>query len=111
MIVLRPTLLPDPVEPATSRCGILDSEVTKTSPSCVRPIAIVSGSFGRRKLSCSSSGRSAISSRRRFGTSIPTVGRPGIRSIRTLSASSASARSSQSDVIRASLIPALGRNS
>lgn len=55
--------------------------------------------------------RNTIVSRRRLGTSIPTVGRPGIRSIRTFSASNESASSSASPVIRLILMPALGRNS
>src|SRR5436305_118951 len=46
-----------------------------------------------------------------FGTSMPTVDLPGIRSIRTDSASSPRQRSSPRPVMRAYLIPGSGLNS
>ena len=55
--------------------------------------------------------RRAIVSRRAFGTSIPTVDLPGMRSIKIDSARKARQRSSASPVMRLYLIPASGLNS
>jgi hypothetical protein len=55
--------------------------------------------------------RRLITSRRVFGTSMPTVGLPGMRSIRIDSACRPRHRSSVSVVMRLYLMPASGLNS
>ena len=76
------TLLPDPVDPAISKCGIASSEAT-----LMRPLMSLPSGMVRCECDCENSSDSsiclrAISSRRVLGTSTPTVGLPGMRSIR-----------------------------
>ena len=83
IIELIITLLPDPVDPAISRCGMASSAAIRIRPLISFPSGIVIRDDDDTNSSLSSICRSAITSRRVFGTSIPTVGFPGIRSIRT----------------------------
>ena len=82
--------LPEPVEPATSRCGIFARFHEMYSPSMSLPSAITSGWWSRRvDGSVSTSARRTIS-RSVLGTSMPTADLPGIgASIRTLSVATA----------------------
>ena len=50
-MVLRETLLPEPVEPATRRCGIFVRSATKGSPAMVFPRERVSRFFESAKTS------------------------------------------------------------
>jgi len=75
------------------------------------PIAIVSFDFDPRNSCDSMFSRSQIISRSRFGTCMPTVLLPGMRSTRMLSARSAKQRSSVSPMMRLYLMPASGLNS
>src|SRR5712672_2527513 len=78
---LMKTLLPVPVEPAISRCGMLAKSVTRIRPCKSRPIASVN-LLAEPTNSCASMiSRSAIVCRFTFGTSMPIVDFPGIRSI------------------------------
>ena len=72
---------------------------------------MVSGEDDEAKASVSTMSRSVISSRRRFGTSMPTVDEPLMRSMRIDSAFSASARSSPRLTTLAYFTPADGLNS
>ena len=89
------TLLPDPVEPAISKCGIVSSAAT-----LMRPLMSLPKRDGqlRRRLRGTrpipESARRLITSRLVFGTSMPTVGLPGMRSISTDSACKPRHRSS-----------------
>ena len=84
---------------------------TTGSPCTSIPSAIVRRDGERRNLSLSTTSRSAMMSRLRFGTSIPIAARPGMRSIRTFSAARASARSFSRDATCETLTPADGLNS
>ena len=75
------TDLPEPVEPAMSRWGIVARSLTNGSPWMVLPSASVSFELDRRYTSDSSSSRSEITSRLGFGIWMPTVDLPGMRSI------------------------------
>ncbi len=108
---LRPTDLPAPVAPATSKCGIFARSVTKASPWISLPRASVSIDVDAVKVSVSMMSRSVMSSRLRFGTSMPTVDEPEMRSMRIDSAFSANARSSPRLTTFAYLTPAEGLNS
>ena len=108
---LIPTLFPAPVVPATRRCGIRTRSATTGSPWTSRPSAIVRSDGDFRKRSLSMTSRSAMTSRFRFGTSMPTAARPGILSIRTFSAARARARSFSRFETCATFTPAEGLNS
>src|SRR6266481_4223308 len=97
---LMNTLLPVPVEPAINKCGMAARSVIRMRPCKSRPIASVNllGEFTNSGASRIS--RSAIVCRLRFGTSIPIVDFPGMRSIRIDSACSARHKSSVSPVMR-----------
>ena len=81
------------------------------SPCTSIPSAIVRSDGERRNFSLSTTSRSAMMSRLRFGTSMPIAARPGMRSIRTFSAARASARSFSSEATCDTLTPADGLNS
>ncbi len=88
------TLLPVPVEPAISKCGMAARSVTRMRPCRSRPMASVSllGEF--RNSGDSMISRSAMVWRLMLGTSMPMVDFPGMRSIKIDSAWSARQRSS-----------------
>ena len=111
MSVFNITLFPDPVEPAISRCGIVSSGDTLMRPLASFPSGIVSRDADLVNSSDSRICRRLISSRRVFGTSMPTVGFPGMRSMMIDSACSPRQRSSVSPVMRLYLMPASGLNS
>src|SRR5437867_3833763 len=112
MRALIATLLPDPVVPAISRWGIPRRSSTMGSPWMSLPRASVrrDGDDWKRSDSTTSR-REMISPPPGFGTSMPTLERPGSRSMRIDSADSESARSSESPMTWLTLIPAAGRNS
>ncbi len=105
------TLLPLPVEPAINRWGMLSSRVTFIRPLMSLPSAMVSFDSDFTNSSLSRIWRRLITSLRVFGTSMPTVGLPGIRSIRMDSACRPRHRSSVRFVMRLYLMPASGLNS
>ena len=105
------TLLPDPVDPAINRCGIDSSAATLIRPLMSLPSATVSGEAELRNSSDSRIWRRLMISRLEFGTSMPTVGLPGMRSIRIDSACKPRHRSSVSVVMRVYFTPASGLNS
>ena len=111
IIVFSMTLLPDPVEPAISRCGMDSSAATLMRPLMSLPSEIVIGDCELRNSSDSRIWRRLMTSRLLFGTSMPTVGLPGMRSMRTDSTSRPRQRSSVSVVMRLYLMPASGLNS
>jgi len=107
-----PTLLPEPVVPAMSRCGIARRSSTTGSPWMSLPRASVRSEREPWKRSDSTTSRTAmISPPPGFGTSMPTLALPGSRSTRIDSADNARARSSESPITWLTLIPAAGRNS
>ena len=108
---LRNTLLPVPVDPAISRWGISARLVTRRRPLTSLPMARFNLAVELEKSGDSITSRSAIVSRLRLGTSIPTVDFPGMRSMSIDSACNARHRSSVSPVMREYLIPASGLNS
>ena len=110
MIALTQTLLPEPVAPAMSRCGIFDRSALEGCPATSWPSA--KASFERLATSpwmrLASTSFRVTRSNAEFGISTPTYGSPGIgASIRMLRAASASARLSDSPSIRLSLMPGL----
>src|SRR5258707_4695786 len=86
---LMNTLLPVPVEPAMSKCGMAARSVTRMRPCRSRPMASVNllGEF--RNSGASMISRSAMVCRLILGTSMPMVDLPGMRSIKMDSACSA----------------------
>ena len=105
------TDLPDPVDPAISTCGIVSSVATLIRPLMSLPIEIVMKEGEDSNSSDSRIARRLMSSRFVFGTSMPIVGLPGMRSIRIDSACSPRHKSSVSVVTLLYLIPASGLNS
>ena len=111
-MVLRPTLLPLPVEPAMSRCGIAARSETTGLPVVSLPRA-----RGSRLLASTNSAETRISRRYTvavsgFGTSTATVPRPGIGPMmRTAATFMARARSSERFTTWLTLTPAAGSNS
>ena len=109
---LSATLLPAPVAPAMSRCGIATRSATMGWPAVPFPIETVSGDGERW-----SSGLARISPRctrpgRSLGSSTPIAAFPGIgASRRTLLAASASAMSFCRLVIRCTFTPGAGWSS
>src|SRR5580693_1310343 len=105
------TLFPAPVEPAISKCGMDSSAATLMRPLMSLPRQMDMREFESPNSSDSKICRRLINSRRELGTSIPTVGLPGMRSIRIDSACSPRHKSSESVVMRLYLMPASGLNS
>ena len=82
--------LPEPVDPATNRCGIFARFHEMYSPSMSLPNAITSGWWSARVDGSVSTSASRTISLSTFGTSTPTADLPGIgASIRTLSVATA----------------------
>ena len=112
IILFKATLLPDPVAPATSRCGIFVMSVTIGLPEISFPSA--NGSLDFNALNCSDAIISLrnTSSLNWFGTSIPSVDLPcSGATMRTLPDFNASARSSDRFTILDSFTPGAGSNS
>ena len=98
--------LPEPVEPATSRCGILARSAVTKSPSMSLPRPMSMGLCLLAVLGSVRTSASRTSSRSRLGTSIPTADLPGIgASSRTLSVATAYAMLRCSAVIFSTLTP------
>ena len=95
MTALTITLLPEPVAPAMSRCGILARSTAWALPATSRPRANVSVEPDALKSTSSRIRRRATTLKSLFGISMPTALLPGIgASIRSDRAASAIARSS-----------------
>ena len=95
MSALTMTLLPEPVAPAMSRCGIFARSTAWALPATSRPSANVSVEPDALKSTSSRIRRRATMLKSLFGISIPTALLPGIgASIRRVRAASAIARSS-----------------
>ncbi len=108
-IALSPTDFPEPVEPATRRCGI----VTKSSMTGLPIISLPSTRGSMLTFwvndSCIKISRNKTCSRSSLAISKPTTLRPGIGAmIRMLNALSASARSSSSAMILLILVSMSG---
>ena len=101
---LTQTLLPEPVAPATRRCGILARLAAIEAPETSRPRAKVRGLVAASMFVSSTSGRKPTTSLTAFGISMPTTSLPGIgASIRIERADRAIARSSARASIRETL--------
>nr|BFF00161.1 hypothetical protein GCM10020241_18360 [Streptoalloteichus tenebrarius] len=82
--------LPEPVEPATSRCGIFARFAVTKCPSMSLPSPITSGWVSDTACSERSTSPSRTISRSELGTSMPTADLPGMgASSRTLSVAAA----------------------
>ncbi len=110
-MALMATDLPEPVEPAISTCGIEARSAVTMRPLMSLPMASVRRAFDLAKVSDSSTSRRWMVSRSWFGTWMPTVLLPAMRSIRMLSARIARHRSSARPVTREYFTPASGLNS
>ena len=114
MMESRQTVLPLPVAPAMSRCGIFVRSPATDSPPAPLPRATASFDlaciFWNDVLSMTL--LNATEPNAEFGTSIPTMDLPGIgASMRMLGAASASARSLPSAVMRSTRILVLDTSS
>ena len=105
------TDLPEPVEPAISRCGIVSSAATRIRPLMSLPMDMVRRDGDSSNSGDSRTARRLMTSRFVLGTSMPMVGLPGMRSIRIDSACRPRQRSSVRVVIRLYFTPASGLNS
>ncbi|PWB70067.1 MAG: hypothetical protein C3F15_14260 [Holophagae bacterium] len=94
IIAFRPTDLPEPVKPPISRCGIRARSAKNGLPRMSTPRLRVSSDWACWNSGASSRVRRRMTSGSGLGTSMPTVARPGMRSMRTDSVRRASARSS-----------------
>ena len=94
MIALIPTDFPVPVAPAMSRCGILARSAMTGRPSRSRPSVTGSSRSSPDQRSSSRSSRRSTTRDLGFGTSTPTMSRPGIRATRIERALILRARSS-----------------
>ena len=110
-MALTPTDLPEPVVPATSRCGMRARSVNTGAPAMSRPSTSGSVASVVRNASNSSSSRRFTVSRRAFGSSMPMALRPGTTAARTAAAPIERAMSSASPITRADLTPRAGSNS
>jgi len=112
IIALSATLLPEPVVPAISKCGILVKSAITGVPTKFTPRAM--GSLEEESINSSLSRTSLrkTCSRFRLGISIPITDFPGIGAMmRMLGAIRASARSSAKLVILLILTPEAGSTS
>ena len=95
MTALTMTLLPEPVAPAMSRCGILARSTALATPATSRPSAKVSFDSDAVNSTSSRTRRRGTALKSLFGTSMPTALLPAIgASIRSECAARAMARSS-----------------
>ena len=109
---LMHTDLPEPVEPAISRCGILAKSVTATAPAISRPRTTVSLLFADTKEFDSTRSRMRTTLIFLFGTSMPTAALPGMgASMRTPAAARFMAMSSLRLVILLIFTPGAGCSS
>ena len=108
---LRPTDLPDPVVPATSRCGIGARSAITGSPAMFLPRISGSDMFWSSNAWLPISSDSETISRLGLGSSIPITLRPGMVATRADSADMLRAMSSASWITRLALIPLAGSSS
>ena len=109
MSALTMTLLPEPVAPAMSRCGILARSTACALPATSRPRAKVSVEPEALKSTSSRIRRKATTLKSALGISMPTALLPGIgASIRSERAARAIARSSDRASIRLTLMSGAG---
>ena len=103
-----PTDLPEPVVPATSRCGMRARSANTGVAAMSLPSASGSRASVVRKASDSNSSRSSTFSRRALGSSMPMTLRPGTTATRTQVALIERAMSSASPMTRDDLMPRAG---
>ena len=108
---LRPTDLPDPVVPATSRCGIGARSAMTGSPAMFLPRISGSAMAWSSKAWLPISSDRATVSRFALGSSMPITLRPGMVATRADSADMLRAMSSASWMTRLALIPLAGSSS
>ena len=109
MMLLRQTLLPEPVAPAMSRCSNLVRSATKGRPGMSLPRAIAKGEDIRWNSSDSRISRSTTLLVSLLGTSMPTTDLPGTgASTRTPDAARLKAMSSARPTMRLTLMPGGG---
>ena len=111
IIPLTATDLPEPVDPATSKCGIRARSKVRAVPLTALPSGTSRSLLGSVS-ACSQSSRKVTVAISEFGTSIPTKDLPGIgASIRTSFAARASAKSSAKFEMRLTRTPTAGLTS
>ena len=111
IITLMATDFPLPVEPAISRCGILDKSATTKLPETSRPSGTANGLVGCAGWASTISRNDTVEICL-FGTSIPINDLPGMgASIRRSFAASANAKSSAKLTTLLTLTPTAGCNS
>ena len=111
-MALMLTDLPEPVVPATSRCGILPMSAITGTPAMSLPRARVSGESARRNCRESRISFSRTVSRCSLGISMPTTDLPGITStMRTLTTARERARSFAKALILLTFVPLAGSSS
>ena len=111
IMVLMATDLPDPVVPATSKCGIFANSAMTGSPPMVLPRDSASLCGDRSKSWLPISSRKYTVSRRWFGNSIPMTLRPGTTATRADMADMERAISSAKPMTREDFVPGAGSNS
>ncbi len=105
------TDLPEPVVPATSRCGMRARSTMTLSPPMVLPSAIASRCFESSKSSEAISSRRNTVSRRSFGSSMPMTLRPCTTATRAETADMERAMSSARPITRLDFTPGAGSSS
>src|SRR5579863_2018223 len=108
---LSPTDLPEPVVPATSRCGIAARSATIGSPEIFLPRMIGNSAFDWANVSQATSSLKLTTLRSTLGNSMPITVRPGIEETRAEIALMLRAMSSASPTTRLALIPGAGSSS
>ncbi|MNZ88153.1 hypothetical protein D3C78_1070360 [compost metagenome] len=109
IMALTPTDLPEPVVPATSRCGIFARSVMTGLPPMSWPRARVTGDLKLSYSGVDNTSEKRTICRSSLGISIPTVVLPGITSTtRTLVTARERARSLARLAMRLTLTPAAG---
>ncbi len=111
IMALTPTDLPEPVVPATSRCGMRTRSVKTGVPLMLLPSTSGRMASVDRKASDSNISRRNTVSRRVLGSSMPMALRPGTTATRADSALMERAMSSASAITRDDLMPRAGSNS
>jgi hypothetical protein len=110
-MVLIATDLPEPVVPATNRCGMRARSATTGSPPMVLPSASASAWREAAKSGLASSSRRKTVSRLAFGSSMPMALRPGTTATRAETADIERAMSSASAITREDFVPGAGSSS
>ena len=111
MIVLRPTDLPLPVVPATSRCGIAARSAITGSPAMSLPRMIGRSPGASTKSAQAASSLKPTIWRSALGSSMPITVLPGTVLTRAETALMLRAMSSDRPITRAALVPGAGSSS